>query len=161
MSDLKIEGLSTVQGIEKLQDCFLFKGLTFEETRMLANICRSLAKADGDIIIEENSIGQGLYLVVKGEAEVLQGGSSSGKTLAVLKPGDIFGEMSLIEDMLTSSSVRAKGKTMLLKIDKIELERLMDNHNVFASKIHRSFCVVLSERLRKANRKLEEVDTNG
>lgn len=155
MSEIEIEGLTIVSGIEKIQEGFLFKGLSFEETRMLAGICKLVNKSDGEIIIEENSIGQGLYLVVKGQVKVFQGEGASEKILAMLKAGEIFGEMSLIEDMLTSSSVSSAGEAQLLKIGKRDLEKLMEDNSVFTAKIYRSFCIVLSERLRRANQKLK------
>jgi CRP/FNR family cyclic AMP-dependent transcriptional regulator len=160
MSEIEIEGLTIVDGIEKLQDCFLFKGLSFEETRMLANICKPVHKNDGDIIIEENALGQGLYLIIKGKVKVFRGEGEK-KTLAILEAGEIFGEMSLIEDMLTSASISSVGKTDLLKIDKRDLEQLMESNHLFAAKIYRSFCIVLSKRLRKANQKLKEVNPDG
>ena len=154
MADLKIKV------IEQLQNCLLFKELSLEETRILADICQYIDKEDGQVIIEENSIGHGIYLIVKGTAEVIPGKSGFLKTIATLKPGDIFGEMSLIEDRPAASSVVAMGNTTLLKIDKTELGRLMNN-NAFALKIYRSLCIVLSERLRQADIVIkEEVDLN-
>jgi CRP-like cAMP-binding protein len=161
MSEIEIEGLTIVNGINMIQDCFLFKGLSFEETRMLASICKPIIKSDSDIIVEEHSLGQGLYLVVKGKVQVFRGKDERKRTLATLKEGDIFGEMSLIEDMLTSASVTSIGETQLLKINKKDLEQLMDKNHLFAAKIYRSFCIVLSERLRKANQQLEEEKANG
>jgi CRP-like cAMP-binding protein len=161
MSEIEIEGLTIVNGINKIQECFLFKGLSFEETRMLASICKPIIKSDSDIIVEENSLGQGLYLVVKGKVQVSRGKDETKRTLATLKDGETFGEMSLIEDMLTSASVTSIGETQLLKIDKRDLEQLMDKNYLFAAKIYRSFCIVLSERLRKANQQLEEEKANG
>jgi CRP-like cAMP-binding protein len=161
MSEIEIEGLTIVNGINKIQECFLFKGLSFEETRMLASICKPIIKSDSDIIVEENSLGQGLYLVVKGKVQVFRGKDETKRTLATLKDGETFGEMSLIEDMLTSASVTSIGETQLLKIDKRDLEQLMDKNHLFAAKIYRSFCIVLSERLRKANQQLEEEKANG
>jgi CRP/FNR family transcriptional regulator len=161
VSEIEIEGLTIIDGIEKLQEGFLFRGLSFEETRMLAGICRLLKKKNGEIIIEENSIGQGLYLIVKGKAKVFKGDGGVESTLAILGPGEIFGEMSLIEDALTSSSVSSVGETQLLKIEKRDLERLMNENDRFSSKIYRSFCIVLSERLRKANQKLKQAGTDG
>jgi CRP-like cAMP-binding protein len=161
MSEIEIEGLTIVNGINKIQECFLFKGLSFEETRMLASICKPINKSDRDIIVEENSLGQGLYLIVKGKVQVFRSKDETKRTLATLKEGEIFGEMSLIEDMLTSASITSIGETQLLKIDKRDLEQLMDKNHLFAAKIYRSFCIVLSERLRKANQPLEEEKANG
>jgi CRP-like cAMP-binding protein len=161
MPDYEIDGLTVVKGIEKIQESSLFVGLSFDETRLLANICRPVFRKDSEIIIEENSIGQELYLVVKGEVRVFKGEAGNEKTLSILKPGEMFGEMSLIEDMLTSSSVVAIGDTQLLMIDKKDLEKLMAGNDQIAAKIYRSFCIVLSKRLREANQKLKEVSSDG
>ena len=91
---MKIESLTIIKGIEKIQEYSLFKGLSFEETRMLANICQLITKHEGEIIIEENSIGNALYLILEGEAVVLHGEGDSLRKMAMLKPGEIFGEMS-------------------------------------------------------------------
>lgn len=156
MSSSEIEGLTIVKGIERIQDSFLFSGLSYDETRALAEICEVIEKRDGEVIIEENSIGQALYLVVAGGARVFGGEGASEKTIAHLKPGEIFGEMSLIEDMLTSSSVSAVGHTRLLRMDKMSLERLMAGNDRLSAKIYRSFCMALSERLRRANEMLSD-----
>lgn len=161
MSEIEIEGLTIISGIEKIQEGELFRSLSFDETRMLADICSLVDVHDGDIVIEENSIGRALYLVVDGEVEVFKGQGEDRKEIAVLRPGELFGEMSLIEDRLTSTSVSSRGNTRLLRVDKLKLEQLMEKNDRLAAKINRSFCVVLSERLRKANQKLKEVDVNG
>ncbi len=161
MSEIEIEGLTIIKGIEKIQEGALFRSLSFDETRMLASICRLVQVSGGTIIIEENSLGQGLFLVVEGEVEVLKGEGDDRKTLALLTAGELFGEMSLIEDGLTSTSVVARTDTRLLRIDKLDLEHLMETNDRLAARINRSFCLVLSERLRRADQKLKEVNING
>jgi len=151
MPEIEIDGLTIVKGVEKLQDCFLFRELSYEESQMLAGICKPLTKNPGELVIEEKSIGQGLYLVVSGNVRVFKGTDKEERTLATLGPGEIFGEMSLIEDALTSSHVVADNETELLMIRKNDLEKLIDENERFAAKIYRSFCRVLSERLRRAD----------
>lgn len=151
MPEIEIDGLTVVKGAEKLQDSFLFRELSFDEVRVLSGICRPLSVKPGDFVIEEKSIGQGLYLVVSGSLRVFKGNGKEEKSLATLGPGEIFGEMSLIEDCLTSSNVVAENETELLMIQKSELENLIQQNERFAAKIYRSFCRVLSERLRRAD----------
>jgi len=159
MAELEVEGLNIIEGIEKIQETSLFEGLSFGETRTLAGICVPVFKRKGDLIIEEEALGEGLYFIVKGDVEVYTIEDGEEKQLAILKPGDIFGEMSLIEDMLTSSNVRAVNDVQLLKIMKNDLFALMENDDRLAMKVYRSFCRVLSDRLRKANEKLTEGDS--
>lgn len=161
MSEIEIDGLTLISGIEKIQESFLFRGLSYDETRLLSGICCLISKNDGDIIIEEHSLGQDLFLVVKGEVAVFTGDGKNRKVLANLKPGEIFGEMSLIDDLLTSASVAAKGETSLLRISKRDLEQLMASNDRLAANVYRSFCMALSRRLRESNERLEGVDPHG
>jgi CRP/FNR family transcriptional regulator, cyclic AMP receptor protein len=158
---MDIESLTIIKGIEKIQEYSLFKGLSFEETRILANICRLVNKHEGEIIIEENSVGNAMYLILEGEAIVFQGESDPRRKVAILKPGEIFGEMSLIDDVLTSSSVAPIGEMQLLKINKGDLAKLMRANDRIAAKIYRSFCMVLADRLRKTTRRISEEQVNG
>lgn len=157
MSGLEIEDLTIVEGIEKIQEGLLFRGLSFDETRMVARISELVEKRDGDTIIEENAIGEGLYLIVSGAVRVLH----EEKTLSELGVGELFGEMALIDDVLTSARVVAVGDVRLLKIAKLDLDRLMKEEDRLATKIYRSFCMVLADRLRKADRMMRGVGDNG
>jgi CRP-like cAMP-binding protein len=154
---MEVEDLTIVEGIEKIQEGLLFRGLSFDETRMVARISELVEKRDGETIIEENAIGEGLYLIVSGAVRVLH----EEKTLSELGEGELFGEMSLIDDVLTSARVVAVGDARLLKIAKLDLDRLMKEKDRLATKIYRSFCMVLADRLRKADRMMGGVEDNG
>jgi len=69
----------------------------------------------------------------------------------------MFGEMSLIEDELTSATVIAKTDVELLVINRGDLEGLMDDNIALAFKIYKTFCHVLSERLRRTSSELLEI----
>jgi len=161
LSDIEIDGLTLIKGIEKIQDGFLFRGLSYNETLLLSGICRVVTRDEGDVVIEEQAIGEELFLVVKGEVIVFKYDGDTKRVLATLGPGDIFGEMSLIDDLLTSASVAATKKTTLLRIAKRDLEALMEKNDRFAARVYRSFCLALSRRLREANERLERTDSHG
>ena len=61
----------------------------------------------GDTIISEGEAGDTAFLIVAGSVEVTIGAGAAAKSLGVLGPGDVFGEMSLIEPGPRSASVRA------------------------------------------------------
>ena len=139
-----------------LQDIFLFRYLDFEEARELLDICYSEHRPAGEKIIEENSVGQALYLIKKGKVRVYKGGKGAGRPLATLGPGDMFGEMSLIEDALTSANVASETEVELIVIHRSEFEQVLSRNQVLALKVYKSFCKVLSERLRKATTRIYE-----
>ena len=157
MSGMEVEDLTIIEGIEKIQEGLLFRGLSFDETRMVARISELVEKRDGDTIIEEHAIGEGLYLIVGGAVRVLHGEN----IISELGEGELFGEMSLIDDVLTSARVVALGDARLLRIAKLDLDRLMKEKSRLAANIYRSFCMVLADRLRKSDSMMRGADDNG
>lgn len=153
-----IEGFEEIVGSELIQDNFLFKNLNFEEAQNLARICRQVSYSKGETIIEENSLGQALYLVESGEVRVVKGEGAGSREITRLGPGQLFGEMSLVEDELTSASVIAASEVRLLVIHRNEFEDLLAKNQALALKVYKSFCKTLSERLRKTTRELSRLE---
>ncbi len=145
----KIDIFEGMEGSELLQNTFLFKNLTFDETAVLAGLFTPKSFPKGAILLEQDAIGENLYLIEKGRAQVVKSDGNSEQMLADLGPGEIFGEMSLIEDRLTSASVKAKEAVTCLVLSKTNLKHLMESNPRFALKVFQAFCYALSERLRK------------
>jgi CRP-like cAMP-binding protein len=141
-----------------LQRVPLFRTLGFAETMALSGICKIEEKPDGAVILHQDSLGQALYILKEGTAAVRRRDPITGveKELASLATGELFGEMSLIDDQLVSADVVAKGAVELLVIPRKDFERLLSSNDKLAIKVYRCFCAALSDRLRKANAKLAE-----
>ena len=71
-------------------------------------------------------------------------------------PGELFGEMSLIDDQLVSADVVAQGNVEVLVIPRRAFESLLTLNDKLAVKVYRCFCKALSEKLRRANQKVAE-----
>ncbi len=145
--------LGEVEGIEHVQKLPIFSLLTFEETSKLGKIAVHERLAEGTVVIERNELGEALYIICEGEVLVTRGGEGdeADEELGRLGVGDIFGEMSLVDDMLTSAQVTVTKPCKLLKLPRSEFQRLIDSDDKLALKIYRSFCRTLSERLRYVN----------
>jgi CRP/FNR family transcriptional regulator, cyclic AMP receptor protein len=154
--------LHDTPGAELLQRVPLFRRLGFAETMLLSGICKIEQKPDGAVIIHQDSLGQALYILKEGSALVKRRDPVTGveKELATLPQGELFGEMSLIDDQLVSADVIAKGPVELLVIPRREFETLTSQNDKLAVKVYRCFCAALAERLRKANAKLAEAGHN-
>ncbi len=150
---MALEGFGEVEGVELLQKLPLFQRLSFEETSLLGSIV-SHADIDANaMIIDQNALGDALYVIVKGEAVVTReaGGGEEyvrHEEIGRLRPGELFGEMSLIDDLLTSARVSAATPMRLLKLPRDKFEKLLTANDKLAVKVYRSFCRTLSERLR-------------
>jgi alkyl hydroperoxide reductase subunit AhpC/uncharacterized protein (DUF924 family)/CRP-like cAMP-binding protein len=71
----------------------------------------------GDTIISEGEAGDTAFLITEGSVEVSVGKGAGAKSLGLLGPGDVFGEMSLIEPGPRSATVRAVGEVECFAAD--------------------------------------------
>jgi CRP-like cAMP-binding protein len=97
--------------------------------------------------------GERLYIVANGTVEVLRPSTQSHAetVLAVLGPGDCFGEMSILTEQPTSASVRARTACALFTLTRPQLQRLLKG----SPELARVFSQLLAERLSALNRTLE------
>jgi CRP-like cAMP-binding protein len=152
--ELELSGFGEFEGVELLQKLHLFQKLTFDETTRLGSIIQYLDLPPDTIVIEENALGDALYVVAKGEVRVTRdvngdGTHDANEEIGRLKDGDLFGEMSLIDDLLTSARVTTVSECRLLKMPRDRFEALLASDEKLGIKVFKSFCRTLSERLRK------------
>ena len=143
-----------------LQASPLFFDLHADEIALLAELCQCLTFSAGEIVFRENDPGDSLYIVHKGEVEVIQeadGPEASSRVLTGLKRGEFFGEMSMLEKSTRSATIRCVTDTALLTLT-------TEDFYSFAKIFRNGFTVViiniariLSRRLRQTTEMLRHV----
>ncbi|NQU47832.1 MAG: cyclic nucleotide-binding domain-containing protein [Planctomycetes bacterium] len=101
----------------------------------------------GDLIIEEGKCPDGFYIILEGLVEVRLD-SARGRSLGVLGPGELLGEVSWLEDAPASATVRAAEDGVLLGISHQKLAELLSAEGTFSAHFYRSLGRVLARRLR-------------
>src|SRR5580692_11593232 len=130
--------------VEVLSRSPLFEMLSTPELEFVADLSRPRRFAVGEIVFEEGELGDSLFVIVEGEAEVLRKNDEGQlKVLTTLKAPSFFGEMSLIDKEYRSASVRAKSEALFRN-------QYRDGFTFLVINIAR----VLSGRLRDANTRL-------
>lgn len=152
--DLELRGFGGFEGVELLQKLQLFQKLTFDETTRLGAIIQYLDVPSETIVIEENALSDALYIIEKGTVRITReidanGAHSPSEEIGQLTAGDLFGEMSLVDDLLTSARVTTLTPCRLLKMPRERFEALLAQDDKLAVKVYRSFCRTLSDRLRR------------
>jgi CRP-like cAMP-binding protein len=111
----------------------------------------------GTTILRQGSSAVALYLLLDGEVEVSREPEEGGKSvpLARLKPGDIFGEMAVLDDDTRSSSVTALEPTRCALLSRWELLQELRRHPDLAIELVR----VLARRIRKMDERLAASET--
>ncbi len=95
----------------------------------LARLCEMVEEVDlkaGDLLFSEGDLGNHAYVIRKGEVEVLKASQRRDVLLAVRTEGEVIGEMALLEDTTRTASLRARTDVTLLKIDKSQLDNLLE-----------------------------------
>ena len=86
----------------------------------------------GDIVIGQGDTGDALYIVAKGKVEVSRKESKSRGSrediLAILGPGEFFGETALFGDSVRTATVKAKTACLLLRLTQSEILNLAQEH---------------------------------
>jgi CRP-like cAMP-binding protein len=104
----------------------------------------------GAVVFEEGDPGSRMYVVVSGAVRIEKRVGSRSLTLAVLGPGEAFGEMALLEDAPRSAAAVVERPARILEIDEDAFEDLVRNNGEVALRLLRR----LSARLRDANRQI-------
>lgn len=85
------------------------------------------------VICKEGDAGDSFYIVLKGQVEVIS--EKLDQEIAILKPGDFFGEISLFTGGPRSATVRAKDDTTVFVVDHRALKILLQNYQELAEQI--------------------------
>jgi CRP/FNR family transcriptional regulator, cyclic AMP receptor protein len=94
-------------------------------------------------IFSEGTPGDVMYVVLEGEVELLV----RDEVLDTAGPGDLIGEMALIDAKSRSATARVKSDCRLAPVDERSFLFLVHEHPLFALDVMR----VLAERLRRMN----------
>lgn len=146
-------------GVEVIQKTTIFSKLGFDETVKLARIIHIEKHPKGRLVIEQDGLGQALYIIRHGAATVRRRDAKGQRdTLGHLREGEMFGEMSLIDDTLVSADVEVTSDELeVVVIPRDALDVLLASDDRFANKVYRSFCRTLSDRLRRLSERFAEL----
>lgn len=109
------------------------------------------------IILQQGSLGESIFLVADGEVRIEQDFNGAAVELARLTSGAIFGEMSLLDKAAVSANVVADGQVEIVKLESAVVEQLIAEDGDFGNRFYHSLAVTLSRRLRAANRNIHGV----
>jgi serine phosphatase RsbU (regulator of sigma subunit) len=127
----------------------LFANLPAAELDRILDVLDVKELQVGETLFHEGDLGEHLYVVVKGELQVLMGeGKPDELTLNVLHEGEYLGEMSLImPGGQRTASVRASASSVLLSLSRTQFIDLTARHPELSASMVR----VLSQRLDATN----------
>jgi CRP-like cAMP-binding protein len=133
----------------------LFTGLAPHYLKRIADIGVEESYKTGQSVFAEGDRGDKFYLILEGAVRISRNVSGMGEeALAILKAGDSFGEMSLIDDAPRSADAKVHEACKLFCIRKEDLEDLLFVDRDLAYELLWNLVRLLSVRLRETNDKM-------
>jgi CRP/FNR family transcriptional regulator/CRP/FNR family cyclic AMP-dependent transcriptional regulator len=137
---------------EFLRQMPLFVGLSDTELESVARDFVTRQFRQGETIFLQGDAGQLLYLIRSGRVRVFVMGEEGQETSVILYgPGDVFGELAVIDEMPRSASVVAMEDTVVLTLTRDQLREHMRREPLLAL----NFLKALSARLRYSTQQVE------
>jgi len=94
----------------------------------------------GDFVFREQEPGADMFIIHSGQVELLKEHDGAERRVALLEPGDFFGEMSLLDGLPRETSARAVGRVELLCVDATTLHRVVREAPELAVRMLRTLC---------------------
>ena len=134
-----------------LQGMALCRTHSGPEPAAIAAIVEAREIAAGKELFREGDPGDGLFLVVAGEIDVIKRGPRGDRSLARLGPGEVLGEMSLITSDARSATGRATVDSRVLQLPAQPFRALLDQGSTAALKVAAVIAEILARRVATMN----------
>ncbi len=130
----------------------MLRDLSEDDLQILATLCETRQMGEGTTIFIENMPGEALFLIRKGIVRISKMfAEGDEKTLVVLGPEDIFGEMAIVDGLPRSATARVAEDAELISLKKKDFESLCQQKPELALKVVMNIVKVFSKRTREAN----------
>ncbi len=129
----------------------LLSGLDKKELQVLSKSCQERKYSAGSTLIKQGDTGVGLYVIISGHVKTTQAKNPDRAEvdLGTYGPGNVLGEMALLDDLPRSATVTAVDDVAALLLPVWEFRATVRDHPEIALKL----LAVLSKRLRKIESK--------
>jgi CRP-like cAMP-binding protein len=143
-----------------LEQVDIFEDLDASHLGRIDDICQEKSYAQGEVIFQENSVSKEFYIILDGEVDIqvdpdtIGDGSNAHepKTIAVLRRGQSFGEVALVDPGVRSASARCGSESCkLLVIERKDFVKLLESDYKMGYIIMRNLAADLSLKIRQTN----------
>ncbi len=139
--------------------------LTITQLELVASICTEQVFQTGELIFEENTPGTELYVIAAGSVDIQVMAASAARgqseaavhTIATLRRGQSFGEVSLVDQGVRSArACCAQNDTHLLSIPHSKLMFLCDCYPQLGYRLMRNLAADLAMKIRNTDMQVQE-----
>ncbi len=127
----------------------IFSGLNDLELKKIEIITHERDYVTGEAVFHENEPGAGLYIIRHGSIKLTKRAGTGEAEVAVLKDGDFFGELALLDESPRSATATAGEKTQILGFFRPDFLNLLSTEPKLGAKVLLKLSQILAKRLRE------------
>jgi CRP-like cAMP-binding protein len=133
----------------------IFGGLEGDRLNHVVGMLEKHTFPKGSVIFSEGELGRTMYIIEDGVVEIaVKSPEGAEATIVTLGPGEVFGEMSLVELQPRAATVKAGTKAVVYSMNNLDLYKLYQTDNYAYVITLQNICRMLSRRLRKADSRI-------
>jgi CRP-like cAMP-binding protein len=141
---------------DSLHATSIFSDLDPSEIHRIAGLCEERAYQAADLIFVEHTEGNELFIILEGEVSIRLELASDDESMPLLTlgKGDVFGELSVVDDSPRSATARCISDARVLVLRKEDFDRLIETDHDLGFKVMRNVAKLVSRRVRATNQKI-------
>jgi serine/threonine-protein kinase len=157
-SGAEIANLEILTALKK--NYAFFMDFSIEELHKVFTLSQKNQFGEGDVIFEEGSVGRKMYIIISGTVKITKVFSNNDEEtiLNILKKGECFGELAFITSAPRFATARSLTKCILIAMNEVILRTAEPK---LCLKLYRNLALVLSEKLKKSDQKVNELLAGG
>lgn len=144
----------TAEDIQKIR---IFEGLTGEQRLKLFETSKQHRLEKNKVVINEGDPIGGVFGILKGSVRVTKTVDGETKEFAKLHAGEVFGEMSLVEELPRFANVTTLEPTVLLEFRREDFLHLFERDSKIAHQVYLNLAKALSAKLRFFGENVKEI----
>jgi signal transduction histidine kinase len=129
----------------------LFADLSESDLQRICDGVEELQLSDGEQLFAEGSPADHAYVIKEGQLEILKASGGREVQIAVRNPGEVIGEMGLLEQAPRMAGARARGTSVVLAVPRKQFEELTAKPAAM-----RTMLLTVTRRLRETEAMLRQ-----
>ncbi|MBF0369070.1 MAG: MMPL family transporter [Magnetococcales bacterium] len=151
MARVRLIGITQILGLSIQKDVLdkspLFHGMTKFQIKRAVLISEMRTFASGDLVVKQGSIGRSMALILSGNVDIIRHANGEAMKVAVLGPGQIFGEIGFVQETERTADVVAASEVEVLIFDYKTMNQKMKFFPHIIANLNLNISRVLANRL--------------
>jgi len=144
--------------VARISESTLGTELSTEQAAALAGLMATRELADGDFLLTEGTADDQLHLIVEGKLEVVKNtGAGETASLAVLRAGELAGELGFLDGAPHEVGLRALCRSRVLSLSRADFERIVDDDPQLVYRFMRAIARSVHRTMHRMNSEFVEL----